>query len=399
MFMKHRILHVCFVIAMLLGVSLGTHAQAPSAFPYAFPVPNDPTTGTTQFTLTKINSSGNAVIMATTDTNGYAGVCVSNCGKTGTAWVAFAGLVPITMENTATAQHYVQIGSSTGGEGHDTGATTYPTAGGDVIGRIQTGTSSGSAAMVMLSQESSTSSSGVSSVSGDGSLITNSSSTGPVTLTLGSAAQNSVWAGPASGGAGAPSYQTAPTFSGANLTSLPLCSTCAPLASPTFTGTVTTPALSVTGNVTASSVFGNTSGSAGPPSFTANPAIATLTLSGTVTHANLKNGTSGHVWFFTTAPTISSGFGTSPSVVANNGTLAFTINVGTGGTASSGVITLPGASTGWVCFFSDQTTPGANLTKQTANTTTSVSVTNYNTSGTATAWSANDVLIAHCDAF
>lgn len=46
-------------------------------------------------------------------------------------------------------------------------------------------------------------------------------------FTISNAAQNSVLAGPVSGGAGAYSFQTAPTFSAANLTSIPACATCA----------------------------------------------------------------------------------------------------------------------------------------------------------------------------
>jgi hypothetical protein len=138
--MKIRILQVSMLIVALLGLSLASHAQSPSAFPYAKAAPNDTSVGTTQFTLTKLNSSGNAVIMATIDTVGYSGVCISNCGKAGTAWIAFAGIVPVMVENTTTTTgHYVQIGSTTGGNGHDTGATTYPSSGGDVIGKVQTG--------------------------------------------------------------------------------------------------------------------------------------------------------------------------------------------------------------------------------------------------------------------
>jgi hypothetical protein len=55
---------------------------------------------------------------------------------------------------------------------------------------------------------------GVSSFTGDGTIFNNSASTGAVTATLANAAQNSVLAGPSSGGAGAPSYQTAPTLQG-----------------------------------------------------------------------------------------------------------------------------------------------------------------------------------------
>jgi len=147
--MNRRILHACLLIVALLGFSTAAHAQSASAFPYAKPVPNDTSTGTTQFTLTKINSSGNAVIMASTDTNGFAGICVSNCGKSGTAWIAFAGLIPLVMENTTTTSHYVTIGSTTGGDGHDTGASTYPNSGA-VIGRVQSGATSGNVAMVDL---------------------------------------------------------------------------------------------------------------------------------------------------------------------------------------------------------------------------------------------------------
>lgn len=102
-----------------------------------------------------------------------------------------------------------------------------------------------------------------------------------------------------------------------------------------------------------------------------------------------------------TAPTISSGFGTSPSIVASNGTAAFQVNVGTGGTASSGVIGLPAATNGWSCSVADVTTQSTSvfLTKQTASTTTSVTVTNYNTAGAATAWVASDKLNFLCMAY
>ena len=51
--------------------------------------------------------------------------------------------------------------------------------------------------------------------------VTNPTSTPNLTFGLSNAAQNSVFAGPASGGSGAPSYQTAPTISAANMTNFP----------------------------------------------------------------------------------------------------------------------------------------------------------------------------------
>lgn len=131
-----------FKRAAILGVLMllaALTASGQNAYPYVKLFPNDPSVGTTQFTLTKINASGNAVIMATTDTNGYAGICVQNCGTTGTASIAFAGLTPLIMDATATVQHYVKISATTAGDGLDSGAVTYPTAGGSVIGRVQTG--------------------------------------------------------------------------------------------------------------------------------------------------------------------------------------------------------------------------------------------------------------------
>lgn len=105
--------------------------------------------------------------------------------------------------------------------------------------------------------------------------------------------------------------------------------------------------------------------------------------------------------FSPTAPTISSGFGTSPSVSSNNGTVAFRINVGTGGAATSGVIGLPTATTGWNCFCNDITTTSATvfLCKQTASETNSATIGNFNTSAAAAAWTASDILSVNCVAF
>lgn len=110
---------------------------------------------------------------------------------------------------------------------------------------------------------------------------------------------------------------------------------------------------------------------------------------------------SGHLWASSTAPSISSGFGSSPSVVANNGTAAFTINVGTGGSATTGVVTMPAATAGWACSVNDVTTTSATvfITKQTATTTNSVTVGNFTTAGIAGAWVASDVLQFMCAAY
>jgi hypothetical protein len=94
-----------------------------------------------------------------------------------------------------------------------------------------------------------------------------------------------------------------------------------------------------------------------------------------------------------TAPTISSGFGTSPSVTAGTTTAAFRVNVGTGGTATTGVIGLPAATTGWNCFAQDITTPTNHVTTETASTTTTASF------SVPTAWTASDILAISCFAY
>jgi hypothetical protein len=105
-----------------------------------------------------------------------------------------------------------------------------------------------------------------------------------------------------------------------------------------------------------------------------------------------------------TAPTIASGFGTLPTVPTNNGTAAFTINVGTGGSATSGVITMPAATTGWVCSVENQTGVLGNYanqrTMQIGSTTTTVTVENQTVStGAALAWTASDVLVLACHGY
>jgi hypothetical protein len=97
------------------------------------------------------------------------------------------------------------------------------------------------------------------------------------------------------------------------------------------------------------------------------------------------------------APTISSGFGTSPSVTTTAGSALFTVNVGTGGAASSGVIGLPTAANGWGCTVNMEGVIPTTLTKQSANSTTTVTVTNYTVAtGATAAWTASTILTIKC---
>lgn len=124
--------------------------------------------------------------------------------------------------------------------------------------------------------------------------------------------------------------------------------------------------------------------------------------------ANFVTGSSGFKTGSTTlvvsvVPTIGSGFGTTPTIPSGASTAAFTVNVGTGGTATSGVITLLAATTGWNCFVNDITAAAAHVaynTVQTASTTTSVTLENQTKStGAAVAWAASDILRVSCFAY
>ncbi len=109
----------------------------------------------------------------------------------------------------------------------------------------------------------------------------------------------------------------------------------------------------------------------------------------------------GNILYSTTAPTVASGFGSGASIPANNGTAAFTVNVGTGGSASSGVITMPIATTGWICQVTPNGAPqAAAVTYSAPTSTTSITLTNYTlTTGIALAWTASTVLDVHCTGY
>ena len=103
---------------------------------------------------------------------------------------------------------------------------------------------------------------------------------------------------------------------------------------------------------------------------------------------------SGHIADSATAPSIASGFGTSPSISANNGTAAFTLTIGTATTGvTGGTITMPAATTGWVCHCENVTTPDSFIVSQTGGTTTTIVLKNYSrTTGLATDFTASDVI-------
>ncbi len=96
-------------------------------------------------------------------------------------------------------------------------------------------------------------------------------------------------------------------------------------------------------------------------------------------------------------PTISSGFGTSPFIVAGSGgTSSFTFNVGTGGTATNGVLAMPAAPNGWMCSFNDLSLPIAKQIIMTAETTTTVTLSANSYGGGGTTFGSADYIAGSC---
>lgn len=110
------------------------------------------------------------------------------------------------------------------------------------------------------------------------------------------------------------------------------------------------------------------------------------------------------VWNSSTAPSAPSSCGTSPAVTTANGTAAWVVTGGTGGTATGCVVTMPAATTGWNCSINNLTGSAAHradrTTVQTASTTTSVTW-EYQvvSTGAAVAFTASDVFRGLCAAY
>jgi len=113
------------------------------------------------------------------------------------------------------------------------------------------------------------------------------------------------------------------------------------------------------------------------------------------TPAVIQNSFGGFINVLGAIPSISSGFGTSPSVNTGANSAAFRVNVGTGGTANTGVIAFDkAADNGWACTC----TNGSNVSicRSEPTSTTTVTLKNYNSSLSLTAWTASDVLQVQC---
>lgn len=102
---------------------------------------NDLLTGTTLNKLAKINPAGLAgfaILPLITDTGGITGIVVSGAGIGGNATIQQSGSASCVFDNAVTSGDYVQISTTIAGDCHDSGiaAPSYPTTGGQIIGRL-----------------------------------------------------------------------------------------------------------------------------------------------------------------------------------------------------------------------------------------------------------------------
>ena len=96
-------------------------------------------------------------------------------------------------------------------------------------------------------------------------------------------------------------------------------------------------------------------------------------------------------------PTISSGFCTSPTAPAGNGTWSFYFNIGSSCATSSGVLSMPSAAHGWSCNPKDVTAGATNNVQQTGKATNSVTFTNFSrTTGVAVNFGSGDTIEVDC---
>ena len=132
---------------------------------------------------------------------------------------------------------------------------------------------------------------------------------------------------------------------------------------------------------------------------TTNAAITGGTISASTINAATSQSLNGKLIMSATAPTIASGFGTSPFIVSSNGTATITVNVGTGGTAVFGIVNLAAAPNGWSCAVTVDKLEinSANYPRTTLSTTSQFEINNIVTStGAQTPWPSGDTFTVNC---
>lgn len=129
--------------------TLGAILDVGTSQAVALDIANAGTTGTTVNKLAKLTGApSTAVITATSDTSGIAGIVTAGAGTTGNAQITQEGYATCVFDGATTAGDYVQNSSTTAGDCHDFGAG-LPTSG-QIIGRITSTNASAGSFVVFL---------------------------------------------------------------------------------------------------------------------------------------------------------------------------------------------------------------------------------------------------------
>lgn len=188
------------------SVGIAANGAANCEYPPQLQAQND-ASGTYNNGMAIILGSG-AAATANTSSSGLLQnwLVISGGGTSGTVTFAGSGIWPCQTDAAgATAQHWAIRSTATPGRCEDAGST-IPT-GVWVIGQFQTGSAANANAMVSISGGFVGGAGGVSSFTGDGVLLNNSSSTGSVTATLANAAAHKFF-GNNTGSGAAPGYES-----------------------------------------------------------------------------------------------------------------------------------------------------------------------------------------------
>lgn len=349
---KVKLLLAALMIAMVLlfwdrgdsqsSISGGTIINSGSTTnpnPPLFSCPNDASTGTIQNFAVKLSASDTCIASTGAETTAgiaFLGVCVSNCGTSGSAQIATAfPIVKANFVNATTFGHWAALNGANN-NGFSDSASVQPWASSvpySAWGLILESGVAGVHPMMLASFPN------------------------PM---LGGLFINSVTRLDTSAFSG--QFRILPNGGG-------------------NTGCLQ---LGATGNNTSSGLF-----------FNSTTPLLRVVLTGTNCTQGL-NGTSGAATLevahlasdAANAPTIASGFGSSNQILGG-GDLAFTANIGTGGTANNGIVTFASAFTAApACMAQDLTSNVA--TRVTATTATNLTVT------AAAAWTANDHIMVIC---
>lgn len=111
-------------------------------------IPNEASTGTTQYSIAKLTGSGTAVIATTLDTAGLVGIVKYSAGKTGSAGIVQVGQTPCTFDGPTTANDYVIESVTVNGDCSDAGAV-LPTV--QNVGRVLTSNAGAGLYQVLVS--------------------------------------------------------------------------------------------------------------------------------------------------------------------------------------------------------------------------------------------------------